>query len=1149
MPPAGRTPKCPGKPVRTMDERLCVVLHLGGGCILHNTLVDTGAARTVMGHDKWTDYCSRNGIPNYLRPCARLRTLTGEELPTLGEGQVTIESVFIDVIVVPVLSHDLILGDDALRKLHAYLDLGGNTVTLNSQVYSCVTLPVSTVSLESAADAWRREFPVLFGQENPLGCHTDVQFKMKLVNPTPINQRPYRAPLLKRKLIEEEVDRMLEQGVIRPSTSPWASPITLQPKKDGTLRFCVDYRKLNAVTRKDAHPLPRIQDIFDSLTGSTLYTVCDLRAGFNQIPVHPETTPYTAFVTHHGLWECLRMPFGLCNAPGVFQRTMQETLGPHLGKCAMVYLDDVIIYSPDAATHQTDVRNVLGALASKGFTLKASKCTFSEPRLKLLGYVVSGDGISPDPDKVCAIQDMDPPEDVSALRRFLGMAGYYRQLIPDFAHYAAPLTALLKARTAYVWNADCQTAFEHLKDSLTCDSVMAYPRLNKPYLLYTDASNFAVGAVLVQTDENGIERPVQYISKMLNSTQRRWSAIEREAFAVVYALQTLRPYLYGAQFTILTDHKPLKSLFLNEIKNTKIQRWAMLIAEYGMPIEHRSGKNNVRADMLSRLSHDDHVSQPVMSVDVSAPVEHRDANSLTAAVTACGLDPDNVRSAQRNAGYIDFLPDDDVLIHEGFVCTLRAPRDQAEYPRLYLPPCCRSQAIRACHKEIGHHGDRKTLARVQRTFKWSRMWPDVQSELNRCAICQINKQKRQYPPPTDMPIAHYPGQMVAMDLVGPLIVSHNDNKYLITTLDHASGWLDAHPIAAKTQKAVYDYFVNHHVPRYGPPEILLTDQGVEFKGQDLAGYLRHVGTEHRRTTPYHPQTNGRIERAHRTLKSIIRKLINNRTTDWEDRLGAALWAHRITVSDTTQFSPYFLQYGREPRLPLSRLLCPPSTVEADAVYRHDILTDAFCDAARNTADSRKYNRRRLQERANAHDVRVGDHVVVSAQERAPMDSHWDYGYIVVAVRGSVVTIVHQATGRRRTLNRDKLRIVDPSLQWDDVNPRVPRTQRHRARSEARPPPPYGVSLPPSASPVSTPAPPDAPQPHPASPPLSPAPAPHAPVVSRPSTPMQVDPSPVRRSARLAEKRSAIPTLEDQIAEKRRCIECAALFCYSSPSSH
>ena len=236
---------------------------------------------------------------------------------------------------------------------------------------------------------------------------------------------------------------MLKQGVIHPSTSPWASPITLQPKKDGTLRFCVDYRKLNAVTQKDAHPLPHIQDIFDSLTGSTLYTVCDLWAGYYQIPVPSDTIPYTAFMTHYGLWECLRMPFGLCNAPSVFQRTMQETLGPLLGKCAMVYLDDVIIYSPDAATHQTDVRNVLSARASKGFTLKASKCTFSEPRLKLLGYVISGDGISRIQIRYVQFK-IWTPEDVSALRRFLGMAGYYRQLIPDFDHYAAPLTLSLR---------------------------------------------------------------------------------------------------------------------------------------------------------------------------------------------------------------------------------------------------------------------------------------------------------------------------------------------------------------------------------------------------------------------------------------------------------------------------------------------------------------------------------------------------------------------------------------------------------------------------------------------------------------------------------------------------------------------------------
>ena len=221
---------------------------------------------------------------------------------------------------------------------------------------------------------------------------------------------------------------MLEQGLIRPSSSPWASPVTLQPKKDGDLRFCVDYRTLNSATRKDAFPLPRIQDIFDSLVGTTVFSSIDLRSGYFQIPVAPESVPFTAFVTPTGLYEFLRMPFGVTNAPGFFQRAMHSVLGPLLGRCALVYLDDIVIYSRSPEEHENDVRAVLQALRDHGLTVKESKCTFSEPSIDLLGYVVSGSGISPDPEKTSALRDMPAPTNVREVRRFLGMAGYYRQL-------------------------------------------------------------------------------------------------------------------------------------------------------------------------------------------------------------------------------------------------------------------------------------------------------------------------------------------------------------------------------------------------------------------------------------------------------------------------------------------------------------------------------------------------------------------------------------------------------------------------------------------------------------------------------------------------------------------------------------------------
>ena len=571
--------KRPAAAQSMLDGRL--VIRVSAGRCKFRTLVDTGAARTLLRQDAWEAYRREHGLPRYLGVAVQVRSLSGNLLPTVGTAQVMIEGKLISVIVVPTMQHDLLMGDDALRALCTKLDLAANTVTFADQSVPVLGLEVVGAT-HLALDHWRSEFPDVFGEPQPLGRHLDVEFHISVEDGVrPIRQRPYRAPLTKRTVIKEHIEDMLCQGIIQPSTSPWSSPVTIQPKKDGSTRFCVDYRALNSVTRKDAHPLPRIQDIFDSLSGASIFSVMDLKSGYFQVPVAPGSVPYTAFVTSDGLYEFLRMPFGAANTPAVFQRAMQAVLGPLLGECVLVFLDDIVIFSRTPEDHQSDVRAVLQALRHHGLTVKESKCTFSEPRIKLLGYVVSGEGISPDPDKTSALRDMPAPTNVHEVRCFLGMAGYYRQLIPMFSHHAAPLVHLTRKHSRFLWAPECQIAFNHLRDVLTSPSIMAHPRIEDPYKLYTDASLYAVGAILTQTDHDGIERPIQYVSKTLNQTQQKWSAIEQEAFAVVHALKVLRPYLYGAKFEIFTDHKPLKALFLGEVQNTKIQRWNSLIAEYG----------------------------------------------------------------------------------------------------------------------------------------------------------------------------------------------------------------------------------------------------------------------------------------------------------------------------------------------------------------------------------------------------------------------------------------------------------------------------------------------------------------------------------------------------------------------------------------
>ena len=358
----------------------------------------------------------------------------------------------------------------------------------------------------------------------------------------PICQRAYRTPLLKRQAISKAVDEMLAQGIIQPSCSPWASPVILVPKPDGSIRFCVDYRKLNQITRKDRYP--QVADVHDGMQGSSIFSTIDLKSGFHQIQVNPSDCEKTAFICHRGLFEFVRMPFGLANGPSHFQRVMDFAFRDLLGVCVMVYIDDIVIYSKNLEEHISHLETVFSKLAEYGLQVKPEKCKFAMSEIKLLGFALDQNGIRANPEKTAAISNMPPPKTVKQVRSFLGMAGYYRQCIPSYTKLAQPLTELTKKRQRFRWSEQCQTAFDSLKTALVSDTIVRYPRIDLLYKLYTDASDLCVGAILCQTHENGVEYVVQYVSHQLSVTQRRWATIEKEAYAVVYALQKLRPYLY-----------------------------------------------------------------------------------------------------------------------------------------------------------------------------------------------------------------------------------------------------------------------------------------------------------------------------------------------------------------------------------------------------------------------------------------------------------------------------------------------------------------------------------------------------------------------------------------------------------------------------
>jgi deoxyuridine 5'-triphosphate nucleotidohydrolase len=456
-----------------------------------------------------------------------------------------------------------------------------------------------TEKQQQQLDELLAEYHDLFDNEIP-GKTDIIQHEINLEDTKPIALKPYyrRSPLEK-EFIQDEIDKMLRQGIIKPSDSPWTAPVVVVKKKEGKLRFCVDYRQLNKVTTKDQFPLPRIDDLLDTLGKAKYFSTLDLASGYWQVEIKPEDRPKTAFITTEGLYEFNVMPFGLTNAPATFQRLMNKVFKNQLNKFVIIYLDDTNVYSTTFEDHLLHLRIVFDKLRQSGLKLQPSKCHFGKTSLAFLGHVISKDGIKPDPAKISAVKNFPKPHNLTVLRGFLGLASYYRRFVKDFAKIAAPLHQLMRKDQPFIWTTEHQEVFEELKHRLISAPILIYPDFDKPFILYTDASSFGLGAVLSQKAEDEKEHVVTYASKRTDNTQKNYYASELECLAVVWAIQLFRPYLQSnIPFTLVTDHSALKGLFNKSKISGKLARWIMTLNEYNFKIEHRKGRIHSNVDPL-----------------------------------------------------------------------------------------------------------------------------------------------------------------------------------------------------------------------------------------------------------------------------------------------------------------------------------------------------------------------------------------------------------------------------------------------------------------------------------------------------------------------------------------------------------------------
>ena len=904
----------------------------------------------------------------------------------------------------------------------------------------------------------------LFVDDNKSLTRTTImQAKLNTGDHLPIKQRPYKNPLALQAQLDEQLEEMLEAGIISPSASPWASPVVVVPKKDGTLRVCIDFRQFNQVLVKDSFPLPRVEDLFATLGKAKFFSSLDLKSGYWQMELAPEDREKTAFCTRTQLLEFNVLPFGVASAPSLFQRMISLLLKGIEGKYAVAYLDDILIFSDSFETHLKHLDDVLRRLRKASLSLNRKKCHFVQPEISYLGHIISKDGIAPDPEKVRAIQTMEPPTTVKGIRSFLGTVGYYRNFQPNFSAIARPLTKLTKKNVHFSWSEEAQEAFEVLKQKLIEAPILAYPDVTRPYTLYTDASDYAIGGILTQDFDDG-ERVIQYVSHQLTPNRMHYPVIEKECFAIIYCLQKLKQYLLGADVTCYTDHKPLKSLFTAEMKNTRVQRWAILLDEYQVKIKYRQGIHNGRADMLSRLRikptpeelEEDKAILAIEQEPQKIPVEVKVHEKLPHYADVTFDDDIQLPKLQQEDAHCKHitkqLKDKDDKTTNDYVIIDRLLYHIAKLIRfepdpilqLVIPNVLKQVVLEAFHAAIGggHVGLEKTYQKIRSKYFWPNCYKDVVEYVQQCEVCQRRGLRKLRAELQDSEKPNGPMEYVGIDTVGPFVTSKNGNNYLVTMVDWYSSWVEAYPVVNKEAATIAKVIMERFIPQHGCPNVLISDRGTEYVNSAIDLLSTQMKIKRKVTTPYHPSGNGKTERCHRFLNDILAKGLQDRSHDeWEDLVPGALFAMRTCVNDSTKYTPYMLVYGRDPVMPLDTLLTPRRRYYGEDYVPKTLqrLHTAFIHVAENTRKAREDYQKHADNRAQQRKFEAGDPVflhdpTVREGQMRKLCSPWMSHYRIVEMTGPVTAIIRcQRTGHYRTAHVNNLRYANIYGGWDNIN--------------------------------------------------------------------------------------------------------------------
>ena len=879
------------------------------------------------------------------------------------------------------------------------------------------------------------EYPdVVATKDDKLGCTNVIEHRVVLEKGTsPIYIPAYRIPVKIKSEVEKIVEGWEREGIIRKSSSEFNFPLLAVPKKDGTYRVCVDFRKLNEKTVPDRYPAACMQDLVTQIGGKKIYSSIDLLQGFLQVPMEENSKKYTAFSTPTGHWEFERMPFGLQGSPITFTRLVNTVFHGMLGKSIFIYMDDLLIATNTIEEHLTILEEVLDRLRLAGLKLKLEKCDFLKKKIVYLGHVISEEGVAVNPEKVKAISNFPEPHNKKNVKQFLGLAGFFRKFVNGFASKAAPLSHLLKEDVPFQFGEEQKKAFEVIKQALIQPPVLRFPDFNLPFILVTDASMQGIGGCLMQKDGKDIH-PVAFYSRKWKTrcpNETNWSVVDKEAFAVVASLLHFRYLILGFKVTVFTDHKPLVELFKKPNLSPKRSRWAVVVNDFEADIKYIEGKANLVADALSR-----NVCNRVVGVcelggervewSEEVLVEEQERDPVCAKAKKFLQGEIHDRRYRLPASGLELSGN--LLVRR--VQSRTRGSDSEDIIQVVVPQSLVSTALKVVHGSMGgdHMGVERTYMECKRKYYWKGMYRDIEAYIKNCRIC--NK----YKPASSMsskiatyPVPGRPFQRVHLDLLCNFSESAVGNKHILVIIDELSRYVEMCPIRNKTAEEVGIAFFNNFICRHGVPEVLVSDNGREFVNKvfDTLGEL--MGIKKVNIQAYRPEANGVCERANRKILESLRTTVGGNDPNWDRYLDYVRFSINTATNESIGMSPHKALYGVDVRNPFDFFSELPSK-ESTVQQLVKSAQDRFLALRSNLQKSSENMEKKVNSKQSRKQVGVGDRVYVKVNVRNQLNYKLGPKFegpfeVIDRLVGNKYTVKDLDSGEEKVVHISQLKVV------------------------------------------------------------------------------------------------------------------------------